>query len=183
MKLSFTKIFYLDFLRRTRLSIGEPPGCLGGPQSLKTAKTSYKSSDIPLSTIHASKAQLKSSHSGIIHLNFSWHTRLSIGNHWGPWGAIWGPFRAWKRLKYASNHPIFIWSCFVWETPSLPIVNFLWHTRLSIESHWGPLWALEGALRARKRIKNASNHQIFFGPPSTIQGSLIVPKGRPSVPL
>ena len=64
VKLSFTKIFYLDFLRHTRLSIGEPPGCLGGPQSLKTAKTSYKSSDIPLSTIHASKAQF--SHSEII---------------------------------------------------------------------------------------------------------------------
>ena len=102
VKLSFTKIFYLDFLRHTRLSIGEPPGCLGGPQSLKTAKTSYKSSDIPLSTIHASKAQLKSSHSGIIHLNFSWHTRLSIGNHWGPSGTLRGPQGALQSLKTAK---------------------------------------------------------------------------------
>ena len=34
---------------------------------------------------------VKSSHNKVFYINFSWHTRLSIGNHLGPWGALEGP--------------------------------------------------------------------------------------------
>ena len=52
---------------------------------------------------------VKSSHSRIFYLDFSWHTSLSIENCWGPLGAPKGPFSAWKRLTKclkSSNIPL-----------------------------------------------------------------------------
>ena len=111
---------------------------------------------------------VKSPHTKIFFLDFSWHTGLSIGNNWGPSGALKGTLRAWKRLNHASNYQIFFCSPFLWERPSTPIVkwthskifylNFSWHTWGTQKGTWGPL-------RAWKRPKHASNHQIFLCPP------------------
>ena len=75
-------------------TIGDPQGPLGAHQSLKTVKTCVKFSYDPSFTLHISNNQFSQSeiiHSKICYLDFSWHTKLSIENPWGPEGALGGP--------------------------------------------------------------------------------------------
>ena len=89
VKSSHSRIFY-DFSWHIGLVIGNlwgPSVAHGGPSEPENGQN--MTSQRVLSTFPASNAQF--SHSEILYLNFSWHTRLSIGNHFGPSGVLGGP--------------------------------------------------------------------------------------------
>ena len=118
--------------------------------------------------------QVKSFHTRIFYLYFSWYskssigspwqTRSSIANHWRPLGAL----GAAPQPENAQNVPKFgcAWGqtdtfCFLpsmQATPSFPLVKsfhsrifylyFSWHSKSSIGSPWGVSGALGGPLRA-----------------------------------
>ena len=56
---------------------------------------------------------VKSSHSKILYLGFSWHTRLSIRNHWGPSGVLGAPhcLKTTKSCLYSSDIPLSTFVC------------------------------------------------------------------------
>ena len=91
--------------------------------SQKMTKACLKSSDIPVTTFHRSNTQfpiVESSHSVILYLDFSWNTRLSIWDHWEPWGVVGSPFEAendqnkiqiirYSFVRLSCNyHPVFL---------------------------------------------------------------------------
>ena len=91
---------------------------------------------------------VRSSHSKLLYLDFSWKGRSSIWNYWGPLGGQWGPLQARKRPKHASKHPIFFCPPSMGLTANFPSVrlshskllylDFSWYTWSSIWNHWGP---------------------------------------------
>ena len=89
VKSSHSRIFY-DFSWHIGLVIGNlwgPSVAHGGPSEPENGQN--MTSQRVLSTFPASNAQF--SHSEILYLNFSSHTRLSIGNHFGPSGVLGDP--------------------------------------------------------------------------------------------
>ena len=107
---------------------------------------------------------VKSFHSRISYLDFSWHTSLSIESCWGPWEALRGPLGGppvpEKGKQNASNHQISLCPPLKWVMVSIPIVKssrsrisylyFSWHNSSSIDNHWGPMGALRGPFSAWK---------------------------------
>ena len=164
-----SRISYLDFSWHTSLSIescwgpwGALRGPLGGPSVPEKGKQNASNHQIslypPLKWVTLSIPIVKSSQSKIFYLNFSRHTSLTTENHSGPYGAL----HCLKTAKKnASNHQISLHPPLKWVTLSIPIVksshsrifylDFLWHTSLSIENHWGPLEAVRGPFSAWKR--------------------------------
>ena len=146
-----------------------------GKASYRDAWTHLKKPQIikypPLKWVTLSIPIVKSFHSRISYLDFSWHTSLSIESCWGPWGALRGPLGGpsvpEKGKQNASNHQISLCPPLKWVTLSIPIVksshsrifylDFLWHTSLSIENHWGPLEALRGPFSAWKQQTKCIN--------------------------
>ena len=100
VRLSQSKIFHLYFSWNTGSSTQDPQGPWGpwgAPLIKKMTKACLKSSDISLTTFYRTNTQfpiVKSSHSAILYLDFSWNTRLSIRDHWGPLGPWNGPLGA-----------------------------------------------------------------------------------------
>ena len=116
---------------------------------------------------------VKSSHSKISSLDFSWHTRVSLV---GPWGHR----RAWKWPKYASNPQIFLGPTLMRATPSFPIVksshsrifyDFSWHIGLVIGNLWGPSVAHGGPSEPENGQNMTSQRVLSTFPASNAQFS------------
>ena len=132
---------------------------------------------------------MKSSHSKIFYLYFSWHNRLSIKNHRKPSRALQGPFRTRKRSKHALNHQIFLSTPLTGATPSFHIVksshskifyiNVSLYTRLSIANHWGPSGALCVRPKSQKTVttglKSDISLSIFYTSSGQFSHSEILP--------
>ena len=150
-------------------------GPLGAPLSQKTTKTCFKS-DIPLSAFHVTNTQFSYSFPRVKFYISTSHETLgcpfrTVRDPGGLWG---GPLsqKMTKACLKSSDIPL---TTFHGTNTQFPIVesshsailclNFSWNTRLFIwdpgdpgMGRWWPLWA-------RKRPKQASNHQIIFCPP------------------
>ena len=178
VKSPFSKIFHLDFLRHTRLSTGEPRGLLGGPSEPENGQTSYNSSDIPFFHLSCKQSPVFPLWNHPIvkwFLNFSWHTRLSTGIHFGPSGALGRPFRANMQqiIRYFFDNLLFK-KCLVLPYWNNPIVKyFSFHTRLSIV----------GAPQSQKTAEECLKLSNIPWSIKSHGRALIVPKGRPSLPL
>ena len=85
-------------LKRKLRTIGDPRGSLGGPSLPEKSKKMLQI--IKYSFVHLSSEEklsipiVKSSHSRIFYLDFSWHTSWSIEKCWGLLGGLRGPFSA-----------------------------------------------------------------------------------------
>ena len=162
MKSSHSKIFHINVSFYTRLSIANHWGPLGAlVWALRVRKRSQQASNhqtflSPSFTQAAGSFPIvKSSHSKILYLGFSWHTRLSIRNHWGSSGVLGGPLIVWKQPKHAYILQIFLCPP-LFVTPCFPIVksshsetfhlDFSWHPWSSIGNHFGPLLPDQGPI-------------------------------------
>ena len=77
--------------------IRDSQGPSGGPS---VPENGIKMPQIKYSFVHLSSIPIvKSVHSRIFYLDFSWHTSLSMGNSWGPLGALGGAFQCLKWQK------------------------------------------------------------------------------------
>ena len=94
-------------LKRKLRTIGDPRGSLGGPSLPEKSKKMLQI--IKYSFVHLSSEEklsipiVKSSHSRIFYLDFSWHTSWSIKNRWG---SLWGPSVPENGKQNASNYQL-----------------------------------------------------------------------------
>ena len=154
-KSSHSTIFYLDFSWNMWSSIWDhlgPWGWLLGPLQARQQPKHASNHQIffcpPSMGLTPNFPTVRSTHSKLLYLDFSWKGRSSIWNYWGPWGGQWGPLQARKRPKHASKHPIFFCPPSMGLTANFPSVrlshskllylDFSWYTWSSIWNHWGP---------------------------------------------
>ena len=106
VKSSHNKFSYLDFSWHIRLSIGSPWGPLMGPwgpnRAWKRPKDALNRQIFRcpfIIRVTPCLPTVKSSHNKFSYLDFSLHTRLSIGSPWRPLVACWGPKEPGKYVK------------------------------------------------------------------------------------
>ena len=129
----------------------------------------------PLKGVTLSIPIVKSSHSRIFYLNFSWNTN-TIGDPRGP-------IIAWKQQKNTSNHQIFLCPPLMWVMLSIPIVKpiveyFILTSHSTLGCSLGTIgepWVFPGANKNLKKSKTCLKPDTFPFPTST--------QAAPSFPL
>ena len=154
MKSSHSKIFHINVSFYTRLSIANHWGPLAALEwGLRVRKRSQQASNhqtflSPSFTQTAGSFPIvKSSHSKILYLGFSWHTRLSIRNHWGPSGVLGAPhcLKTTKTCLYSSDIPLSTFVCNTLFSHSEIIPQWNISSRLLMAPlvvHWEPFGTL-----------------------------------------
>ena len=103
VELSHSAILYLDFSWNINLGpFGTLGGLLGPLQARKQPKNPSNHQIFfcpPSMGLTTNFPTVRSSHSKLFYLDFSWKARSSIWNHWGPQGAVGGPYKPENNQK------------------------------------------------------------------------------------